>query len=155
MDTVFHGLDDIYALQDYVDAQAGGPGKGFFRIVTNPFQARRVINEGKMAVVLEVEVSELFDCIGADPSSCSKDKIDAGLDKLYDRGVRSSLLLNKFDNPLTGVRFDSGPIGALINAGNKVSYGSFWGAKTCQGDKHDNTIDRRPPDPTGFLPSPR
>ena len=40
-------------------------------------------------------------------------------------GVRSSLLLNKFDNPLTGVRFDSGPIGVLINGGNKLSAGSL------------------------------
>ena len=29
-------------LQDYIDAQNGGPGKGLFRIVTDPFEARRV-----------------------------------------------------------------------------------------------------------------
>ena len=46
-----------HELQDYIDAQSGGPGKGFFRIVTNPFQARKVINEGKLAVVEGVEVS--------------------------------------------------------------------------------------------------
>ena len=49
-------------LQDYVDAQAGGPGKGFFQIVTDPYEARQVINAGKMAVVLEIEVSEPFGC---------------------------------------------------------------------------------------------
>src|SRR3954447_16969398 len=58
MDTVRRGLKDIRELQDYVDAQAGGPGKGFFQIVTNPYDARRVINQGRMAVVLEIEVSE-------------------------------------------------------------------------------------------------
>jgi microsomal dipeptidase-like Zn-dependent dipeptidase len=153
MDTVYRGLDDMYALQDYVDAQAGGPGKGFFRIVKNPIEARHVINEGKMAVVLEVEVSEPFGCIGADPSSCNKQKIDASLNKLYDRGVRSSLLLNKFDNPLTGVRFDSGALGAVINAGNLVSDGSFWSANSCQGP-HDNNIDYPgASDPTGFIAS--
>lgn len=141
MDTVRTGIADIKQLQRYVDAQAGGPGKGFFQIVRNPFQARKVINEGKMAVVLEVEVSELFDCRGAEPDSCNRGVVDSGLDELHRLGVRSSLLLNKFDNPLTGVRFDSGPIGALINAGNKVSDGSFWSAETCQGDKHDNQID--------------
>ena len=26
----------MYALQDYIDAQFGGPGKGFFRIVHEP-----------------------------------------------------------------------------------------------------------------------
>jgi len=124
MDTARLELDDIHKLQDYVDAQAGGPGKGFFQIVTDPFQARRVINEGKLAVVLEMEVSEPFGCTGTESnSSCDQTQIDQQLQDLYDRGVRSSLLLNKFDNPLTGVRFDGGPVGALINAGNKVSSG--------------------------------
>ena len=52
MDTVRRGFQDIRELQRYVDAQAGGPGKGFFQIVTDPYQARRVINQGKMAVIL-------------------------------------------------------------------------------------------------------
>src|SRR2546421_369936 len=134
MDTARLELTDIYKLQDYVDAQAGGPGKGFFQIVTDPFEARRVINEGKMAVVLEMEVSEPFDCRGLEgSSSCDQAQVDHQLQELYDRGVRSSLLLNKFDNPLTGVRFDSGEIGPLINGGNKVSSGSFWSAETCKG----------------------
>jgi hypothetical protein len=143
-------LDDIHKLQDYVDAQAGGPGKGFFQIVTDPFQARRVINEGKLAVVLEMEISEPFGCTGTESNStCNQAQIDQQLQDLYDRGVRSSLLLNKFDNPLTGVRFDSGPVGALINAGNKVSSGSFWSAETCTGAEHDNQIDGGVP--AGFL----
>jgi hypothetical protein len=156
MNTVFKGIDDIEEMQDYVDAQAGGPGKGFFRIVRDPVEARRVINEGKMAVVLEVEVSEPFGCLGggdvSKPATCDQQDIDDGLQALYDRGVRSSLLLNKFDNPLTGVRFDSGPVGALINAANKDSYGSFWSAETCQPDSPtDNTIDGGVPG--GFIAS--
>ena len=150
MATARQEIDDIYQLQNYVDAQAGGPGKGFFQIVTDPFEARRVINEGKMAVVLEMEISEPFGCRGLESnSSCSQAQIDAQLQDLYDRGVRSSLLLNKFDNPLTGVRFDSGQVGLLINAGNKTSSGSFWSAETCQGLEHDNEIFTGAP--TGFL----
>jgi hypothetical protein len=141
MDTTRLELDDIHELQDYVDAQAGGPGKGFFQIVTHPFQARRVINEGKLAVVLEMEISEPFGCMNVDNPTCDQAQVDAQLDELYRRGVRSSLLLNKFDNPLTGVRFDSGPVGALINAGNKTSAGEFWSAETCTGPEHDNRID--------------
>ena len=30
----------MYAMQDYIDAQFGGPGKGWYRIVTNPLEAR-------------------------------------------------------------------------------------------------------------------
>lgn len=151
MNTVRKGIADIKEMQNYVDAQAGGPGKGFFQIVRNPFQARRVINQGKLAVTLEVEVSELFNCKGAESSSCTKPRIDAGITDLYKRGVRSSLLLNKFDNPLTGVRFDGGPIGVLINGANKLSYGSFWSAQTCTGDKHDNEIENTTPGQLGYI----
>jgi microsomal dipeptidase-like Zn-dependent dipeptidase len=140
MDTVRRGLKDVHDLQDYVDAQAGGPGKGFFQIVTNPYDARRVINQGKMAVLLEVEISEPFDCHGWEQPSCNQQQVDRELNELYSRGVRSMLLLNKFDNPLTGVRFDSGTTGYLINAGNKVSAGSYWSARTCTGKLHDNEI---------------
>ena len=140
MDTVRRGLKDMRALQRYADAQAGGPGKGFFQIVTDPFQARRVINQGKMAVVLEIEVSEPFNCQGWDQPSCDQAQVDKGLDEVYNDGVRSMLLLNKFDNPLTGVRFDSGPTGVLINAGNKDSAGSFFSARTCTGPLHDNDL---------------
>src|SRR4051812_6699084 len=140
MDTVRRGIKDIRDLQDYVDAQAGGPGKGFFQIVTDPYQARRVINEGRMAVVLEVEVSEPFDCSGWEQPSCDTAQVDRQLDEVHRAGVRSMLLLNKFDNPLVGVRFDSGPVGVLINGGNKLSAGSYWSAQTCKGPLHDNEI---------------
>ena len=61
-------------MQDYIDAQAGGPGKGFFRIVRNPFQARRVINRGKLAVVLGIEVSQPFDCtVHNEQPGCDRD----------------------------------------------------------------------------------
>ena len=61
--------------------------------------------------------------------------------------MRSSLLLNKFDNPLAGVRFDSGPIGVLINAGNSASDGSFWSAKTCTGPRARQQIATGVPRP--------
>jgi hypothetical protein len=141
MNSMRRGFKAIRELQDYVDAQAGGPGKGFFQIVTDPFQAREVINAGRMAVVLEIETSEPFDCRGWEQVTCDSKQIDQQLDEMYKLGVRSSLLLNKFDNPLTGVRFDDGVAGYLINAGNKQSAGSFFSARTCTGPLHDNTID--------------
>jgi hypothetical protein len=144
MTTVRRAIRDVTKLQDYVDAQAGGPGKGFFEIVRDPIEARRVINEGRMAVVLEIEVSELFGCRGyEEQSTCTRADVDRGLDEVYDLGVRSMLLLNKFDSPLAGVRFDGGPVGlALINSGNHESSGAFWSARTCEeGELRDNTIE--------------
>ena len=76
-----------------------------------------------MAVVLEIETSEPFDCRGWEQVSCDKAQIDRQIDEMHDLGVRSSLLLNKFDNPLAGVRFDSGAASYLINAGNRQSAG--------------------------------
>src|SRR3954465_12644189 len=153
MDTVRRGFTAIRELQDYVDAQAGGPGKGFFQIVTDPYDARRVINQGRMAVVLEIEVSEPFDCMGWEQPTCNQAQIDRQLDEMYRRGVRSMLLLNKFDNPLVGVRFDSGPVGVVINGGNKLSAGSYWSARTCTGKLADNTIYQPQPQGAAALAS--
>jgi hypothetical protein len=140
MDTVRRGIKDLRQLQKYVDAQAGGPGKGFFQIVTNPYAARKVINQGRMAVILEIEVSEPFDCRNLEQPTCDQAQVDRQLNEMHKLGVRSMLLLNKFDNPLTGVRFDSGPVGVVINTGNKNSAGSYWDARTCTGKLHDNEI---------------
>lgn len=143
MTTVRRAVQDIRTLQEYVDAQAGGPGKGFFEVVRDPMQARKVINSGRMAVVLEIEISELFGCRGFESqTSCTRSDVEQGVDEMFDIGIRSMLLLNKFDTPLAGVRFDSGPLGlAVINSGNKESSGSFWSARTCEkGELTDNEI---------------
>jgi hypothetical protein len=151
MATVRRGFRALRELQDYVDAQAGGPGKGFFQIVRDPYEARRVINEGRMAVVLEIEVSEPFGCTGWDHPTCDRAQVDRQLDEMHRLGVRSMLLLNKFDNPLTGVRFDSGPVGVVINGGNRQSAGSFWSAQTCTGPLADNTIFTAEPQSSALL----
>ena len=62
MVSAYKQAEDMRALQDYIDAQFGGPGKGFFRLVSSSAEARRVINGGKLAVVLGIEVSEVLNC---------------------------------------------------------------------------------------------
>ena len=52
----------LKGLQNYVDAQSGGPGRGWFRLVYSPAQARKVIEEGKLAVLIGIESSDLFGC---------------------------------------------------------------------------------------------
>jgi hypothetical protein len=153
METVRLGIRDMREMQRYVDAQAGGPGKGFFQIVTDPYEARRVINSGRMAVVLEIEVSELFGCRGWEQPTCDRASVDRALDEFHRLGVRSSLLLNKFDNPLAGVRFDSGPFGLVINQGNRNSAGSYWDAETCRGPFRDNEIFTPSPEASGGINS--
>lgn len=130
-----------YDMQAYVDQLYGGPGKGWFRIVTDSAQARQVVEQGKLAVVLGVETSEPFGCKQIlDVPQCDKEDIDRGLDELYDLGVRSMFLCHKFDNALCGVRFDSGALGTAINVGQFLSTGTFWRTEKCTGPGADNPI---------------
>lgn len=141
MNSVLLQIKRIYEFQDYVDAQAGGPGKGFFRIVTDPFEAREVINDGKMAVVLGMEVSEPFGCkLVNEFPACGKRQIDGWIERLHDLGLRQFEITNKFDNALTGVTGDNGTFGTAVNVGNFYATGRFWDLEHCDEPvNHDHT----------------
>src|SRR6185312_11025064 len=80
MDTVKLEIKRLHQLQRYVDAQSGGPGKGWFRLVYNPTQARRVIERGKLAVVIGMETSDALGCSEFQGApQCTKEDIDAGI----------------------------------------------------------------------------
>lgn len=133
---------DMVALQDYIDAQFGGPGKGFFRLVSSPEEARAVINDGKLAVVLGVEVSEVLGCgIQDGQPMCDEAQIDAQLDELQELGITSVFPVHKFDNALGGTAYDGGIQGILVNAGNRHVTGEWWSPETCEpGAEPDNTV---------------
>ncbi len=139
MESVLLQIEDINELQDYIDAQSGGPGKGWFRIVESPQQARKQINKGNLAVVLGMEVSDPFGCsVKNDFPECDKAEIDFWLDKLHDLGLRQFEIVNKFDNALTGVAGDSGETGALTNGANFINTGKFWDLEGCADpENHD------------------
>ena len=141
MDSIRLQAHDMYKMQDYIDAQFGGPGKGFYRIVKTPFEARKVINAGKMAVVMGIETSVPFGCsMKLDVPTCSISDIDRQLDEVRKLGVRQMELVNKFDNALSGVAGDSGEVGALVNTANFLETGSFWDMRHCEpadGQSHD------------------
>jgi microsomal dipeptidase-like Zn-dependent dipeptidase len=141
MDGVRLQAERIRELERYIDAQSGGPGEGWLRIVTDPFEARRVMNDGKLAVVLGIEVSVPFDCgILVDVARCDVEQIDARLDEVYALGVRQMELVNKFDNALSGVAGDAGALGMVVNQGNKLETGHYWRMETCteeDGHAHD------------------
>jgi microsomal dipeptidase-like Zn-dependent dipeptidase len=142
-----------YDMQDHIDEMYGGTGKGWFRIVTDSAQAREVIRQGKLAVVLGVETSEPFGCKQIlDVAQCDKEDIDKGLDELYDLGVRSMFLCHKFDNALCGVRFDEHGLGTAINVGQFLSTGTFWQTEKCAGPQKDNPIGQAASDAEEDLP---
>ncbi len=129
---------DLHALQDYIDAQSGGPGKGWFRLVTDPFQARRVINQGKLAVIEGIEVSRLFGCgESGDVPQCDTSQIDAGIKHVEQLGVRTFFPVHEFDNAFGGTKMIAGAIGTVINVGNRDETGSFWTLQPCPAQDQD------------------
>ena len=130
------------SLEAFIDAQFGGAGKGWYRIVTSPQQARDVVAQGKLAVVLGVEVSEPFGCkqtLGI--PGCDKAAIDRGLDEFKSLGISSMFLCHKFDNALCGVRYDEGTTGVIVNLGQFITTGTWWNPQTCKpGEVPDNTV---------------
>lgn len=126
MDSIRLQARRLREMQDYIDTQAGGTGKGWFRLVTSPTQAREVIADGKLAVLMGVEASETFNC-GLKDKKCDHDTVDAGLDELYELGVRTIFPAHKFDNQFSGSRVE----GDFINLGQWLSTGRFFETKEC------------------------
>ena len=132
MDSLRLQVQRLNEMQDYIDAQAGGPGKGFFRLVTSPEEARQVMANGQLAVLMGTEASETFDCGLAD--NCDTAKIESGLNELHDLGVRVIYPAHKFDNQLSGSRVEDG----LINVGQFLASGRFFETKECDPDTKGN-----------------
>ncbi len=131
MDSIRLQIQRLHEMQDYIDAQSGGPGKGFFRLVTSPKQARQVIANGQLAVLMGVEASETFNCGKKD--KCSRETVEAGLNELYDLGVRVIYPTHKFDNQMAASRVEHD----FINIGQLLSTGHFFETKEC--DAHTGT----------------
>ncbi|HVK98904.1 MAG TPA: hypothetical protein VM553_03790, partial [Dongiaceae bacterium] len=110
----------LYALQDYIDAQEGGPGKGWLRVATSAAQARAIINQNKLAVVPGVEYGTLFDC-NASATFCGPAYIDQQLEQLHQLGVRVVFPIHRFDNAFGGTRPAGDVAGAWMNLASKLN----------------------------------
>jgi microsomal dipeptidase-like Zn-dependent dipeptidase len=117
-------LTESYAMERYIDAQSGGPGLGWFRIVKTPAEAREAITAGKMAVVLGIETSNLFECaltpVDGNPT-CDEAFIKERLDHYYEVGVRAMFPVHKYDNAFTPGDGDR----AFIELGNFLNSGHW------------------------------
>ena len=89
----------LRALQDYVDAQNGGPGRGWLRLVYSPAQARQAIKRGKLAVIIGIESSDLFGCsehLGR--PQCTRKDIDNGIRTYKQLGVSGMFVAHWVNN---------------------------------------------------------
>jgi microsomal dipeptidase-like Zn-dependent dipeptidase len=107
----------LRGLQDYVDAQSGGPGRGWLRLVYDPGQARSVIAQGKLAVLIGVEASNPFGCGEfLNQPRCGRADVDRGIALYRQLGIRSMFVAHWVDNAFAGAALEGGSKGTLIGA---------------------------------------
>lgn len=122
----------LFQLQDYVDAQEGGPGMGWFRIVRSPQEARRVINDGKLAVVAGLEFANIFNCTVrfgplGETRGCTKESIDRQIDEVWDLGVREIFPYHDVNSALGG----TGLFQEILNFVGFIGTQGFWKTYDC------------------------
>jgi len=136
MNAIDAQLQAALIFQDWLDKQYGGPGKGWFRIVKTPGEAESAIQQGKLAVVLGIEVDNLFNCHRANADGtpgngegpiCTDAYVHDQLQKYYAMGVRHIFPIHNFDNAFgTPAAWQD-----AINVGNIVGEGNWWNAVNC------------------------
>ncbi len=135
MASVDRQLAEARAYEAYVDQVSGGPGLGWYRIVTSARQARDVINKGKMAVVLGIEVANLFGC---NQGTCTEDFVRSELQRYFDMGVRHIFPIHVYNNDFGGTSIAKN----FVNIGNKITTGAFLSAEDC-GSQYDFRLGTR------------
>ena len=134
-----HQVDYLGRMEAHIDAEHGGPGRGWFRIARSPEEVRNIAAQGKLAVTLGVEASEPFGCrIVDDAPQCTTADIDRGLDEFASWGVSTVFPVHKFDNALGGARMDEELAGLAVNIGNKLGTQRFWETEPCTGPDADH-----------------
>jgi hypothetical protein len=139
-------------MQDYVDAQSGGVGRGWFRLVYGPKQARQAIERGQLAVLLGVESSNLFGCSERlDVPQCSKRDIDRGIRRARRLGVRSVFPMHWTDNAFGGAALEGGGKGTFINILEAFQTGHYFRTGSCPQPGQGETVDTLSPLELGVL----
>jgi membrane dipeptidase (peptidase family M19) len=142
----------LRALQDYVDAQSCGRGRGWFRLVFSPGQARRVIARGKLAVLVGIESSDLFGCserLGR--ARCTRADVDRRVDAIRRLGVRTVFVAHWIDNAFAGSALEGGARGTFINIFNRFQTGRYFATERCGARGVGEQVDTLSPAALGIL----
>jgi microsomal dipeptidase-like Zn-dependent dipeptidase len=113
-----------HEFEAWLNGQAGG---GWLEIVGSSAEAERVIREGKLAVVLGIEVDSLFNCKANAP--CTRDYLRREIAHYHDDfKVRHIYPVHNFDNGMLGtaVWMD------FLNVGNRIIEGSWYDVAPCE-----------------------
>jgi microsomal dipeptidase-like Zn-dependent dipeptidase len=137
-------LKAAWNFEQFIDGLSGGAGQGWFRIVTTPQQARDVIRSGKLAVVLGIEVDNLFNCkeqgcpanfglpaelialftnLNLQPPTTLEEAVNV----IYAMGVRHVFPVHNFDNGFGAAATWLDAIGV----GQAISEQRWWELEDC------------------------
>ena len=113
-------------LEDYIDARAGGPGQGFYRIVYSSDEARAAILDDKLAVVLGTEVDTAWGCTPGN-SGCTDGFIEDHVQEYYDAGIRVVYPIHLIDNRFGG----TAPYNGLFEVAGYLTHGAWFDLVAC------------------------
>jgi microsomal dipeptidase-like Zn-dependent dipeptidase len=143
-DTIALEVKALQALQDYVDAQSGGPGKGWFRLVYDPAQARKAIAAGKLAVIIGVESSDPFGCSEKNgQAQCTQADVDNGIRAFHTEGVRALFITHWVDNAFAGAALEGGDKGTFINLLQQEETGNPFMTGPCPDPQQGTSCNSR------------
>jgi microsomal dipeptidase-like Zn-dependent dipeptidase len=134
VDRQLQGAKDLEWAIDYMD-NGRIDGSGWYRIAYSPQQARQLIRNGKLAVVLGIEVDSLFGCKPG--TTCSRAYLQGELDRYYSMGVRHVFPIHQFDNAFGGAAIFRN----TLNTGNKVVAGNHFQARDCSAQGYTFNIE--------------
>ncbi|MBZ0119827.1 MAG: dipeptidase [Sandaracinaceae bacterium] len=120
-------IEEAYNLERYIDAQHGGPGRGWLHIVTSPAEARETIEAGRLAMILGIEVSNLFDCFSVPHEGypmCDDALVREKVQRYHDLGVRAIFPVHKYDNAF-GAGDGHRAVSEIGNFANSGQWSSF------------------------------
>ncbi len=145
MDAVDKQIQAAKDLETAIDKMDDGKvnHSGWYQIAYTPTQARELIRNGKMAVVLGIEVDSLFNCKYGQP--CTTDHIKSQLKKYYDLGVRHVFPIHQYDNAFGGAAI----FNDILNSGNRVISGHHFEVRDCSAEGYTYNVHTNLP--TDFL----
>ncbi|MEZ4474921.1 MAG: membrane dipeptidase [bacterium] len=129
--SIHRQLSEAVSFQAWVDRQDDGleNDTGWYRIVETPAEARAVIAQGRLAVVLGVEVGALFGCDQGN-ADCTPAYVDRKLDELHALGVRHVIPIHGVDNAFGGTAF----FNDVYALANQVYNGRGFQSRDCAAD---------------------
>jgi microsomal dipeptidase-like Zn-dependent dipeptidase len=125
-------IEGAYDLEAYVAETRGG----WYRIAETPAEARQIMNEGDLAVVLGVETASLFGChdTQADRERCSDPEfLHQQVADLFAQGVRHVFPIHVLDNAFGGGAMNE----EFINLANDFINGHYFDLRECSSDGYD------------------